>query len=202
MEGETRGSWEWGIAGHSKPGFSESGDACWVRAQNRAGWLAVIDGAGHGPIAFEVAQTAVRVLNENSFGSPAEGISRCHQALLGTRGCVMALAQLNPETRTVTWVGVGNIAGVLLHKEGNSPVLREPLPMQEGGVGVHLPSLRPATLAFYPGDYLILVTDGVRSNFASGGHAGDSTQAIADSLLQRYSRGTDDALVAVIRYQE
>ncbi len=200
MNGEVASPWEWGTAAHPKPGFLESGDACWVRVQSDGLWLAVVDGSGHGPAAFEVAQTTLKILEAGSFLSPADGVRRCHQALLGTRGCVMALFQLNPEARTMTWVGVGNIAGVLLHREGNPVALRESLAMQEGGIGMHLPSLRPVTLAFQPGDWLVLTTDGVRSNFVAGVREAGSSQELADSLLKLYSRGSDDALVAVIRY--
>ena len=41
-------------------------------------------------------------------------IRRCHEALRGTRGVVMSIASLNTHDRTMVWLGVGNVEGVLL----------------------------------------------------------------------------------------
>jgi hypothetical protein len=52
------------------------------------------------------------------------------------------------------------------------------------------------------GDTLILVTDGIRSNFADVVNVRDPPQLIADRILAEYSKGLDDALVVVARYQK
>ena len=51
-----------------------------------------------------------------------------------------------------------------------------------------------------PGDTLILSTDGIRSGFAASVTSAEAPQVIADRVLAGYAKGTDDALVLVVRY--
>jgi hypothetical protein len=50
------------------------------------------------------------------------------------------------------------------------------------------------------GDTVILTTDGVRGGFADSLNLDDSAQMIADHILNRHAKNTDDALVLVIRF--
>jgi serine/threonine protein phosphatase PrpC len=67
-------------------------------------------------------------------------------------------------------------------------------------VGYHLPTLRPDTLAISQGDVLVFATDGLRSNFTEDLFLDGSPQEIADHVMARHRRGSDDALVLVVRY--
>jgi hypothetical protein len=73
--------------------------------------------------------------------------------------------------------------------------------LQGGVVGLHLPALRGVVLPVAPGDTLLLATDGVRSGFASGLRLEEAPQQLADRILARDAKGTDDALVLVARYR-
>jgi hypothetical protein len=46
---------------------------------------------------------------------------------------------------------------------------------------------------------VILATDGIKPEFSDEFVPGDEPQAIADHILARYRKGTDDALVLVGR---
>jgi hypothetical protein len=50
-----------------------------------------------------------------------------------------------------------------------------------------------------PHDTIVLATDGIRPEFSDMLVPGDEPQAIADRILARYRKGTDDALVLVVR---
>jgi negative regulator of sigma-B (phosphoserine phosphatase) len=67
-------------------------------------------------------------------------------------------------------------------------------------VGYQVPRVRPSTLALAPGDLLVMVTDGIDPGFAATLDAGGSAQAVAERLFAAHSKGTDDALVVVVRY--
>jgi negative regulator of sigma-B (phosphoserine phosphatase) len=67
-------------------------------------------------------------------------------------------------------------------------------------VGLQVPSLRTAVLPVAPGDTLVLATDGIRSGFAEKLSPEASPQQLADGILARDVKGTDDALVLVARY--
>jgi serine/threonine protein phosphatase PrpC len=99
----------------------------------------------------------------------------------------------------MTWVGIGNVKGVLLRAGGRADRARERLLLRGGVVGYQLPTLRPATLSVAPGDTLIFATDGLRSIFADELVLGEPQQ-MADHIFDQYRRGTDDAMILVARY--
>jgi hypothetical protein len=69
-----------------------------------------------------------------------------------------------------------------------------------GVVGLQLPPLRAFVIPVSLGDTLILATDGIRSGFAEGLPPEEPPQQLADRILARDAKGTDDALVLVVRY--
>src|SRR5438874_9809995 len=66
--------------------------------------------------------------------------------------------------------------------------------------GSELPRLHPVVLPIAPGDTLIFATDGIREGFAEGLPPEAAPQQLADQILARHGKGTDDALVLVARY--
>jgi hypothetical protein len=50
------------------------------------------------------------------------------------------------------------------------------------------------------GDTLIFVTDGIRASFEEAIKPGDKPKVIADNIMAKFNRRTDDALVLVERY--
>ena len=51
-----------------------------------------------------------------------------------------------------------------------------------------------------PRGTLIFATDGIRGGFAEGLPTDATPQELADHILARHGKGTDDALVLVARY--
>jgi hypothetical protein len=96
---------------------------------------------------------------------------------------------------------VGNVEGIVLHPVAFSPPFwkSDALVARGGVVGYDLPSLRPATLPFKPGSFLVFATDGVKAGFAAEMRAGQRAQDAADHILASCRRGTDDALVMVVQ---
>jgi hypothetical protein len=128
-------------------------------------------------------------------------MQQCHQSLTGSRGAVISVAAFSAAMETMTWLGVGNVDGLLLRAEAAATPSRELLLLRGGVVGVHLPALTAAIVPVVPGDTLIFATDGVRSEFLDQIRAHrDAPQTLAGRILERFGRGTDDALVLVARY--
>jgi negative regulator of sigma-B (phosphoserine phosphatase) len=190
---------ECGVAKHTLAGETESGDGHLVEVTSDTALLAVVDGLGHGPEAAVAARTAVATLAEYAREPLVALTQRCHEALRRTRGVVMSLAALNESEQAMTWLGVGDVDGVLL-RPGPS-VRRESLLTRGGVVGYQLPTLRAAMLPIQRGDVLILATDGIRSGYSEELNLHDTSQQIADHILAKWCRGTDDALVLVARYR-
>lgn len=190
---------EWGVAGQALPGQKETGDRHAIVQFDGGVMMAVIDGLGHGAEAAVAARIATEVLEQNATESVITLVRLCHEKLKPTRGVVMSLAAFNAADSTVTWLGVGNVEGVLLHRDPYGTVNQEVLPLRGGVVGDQLPPLMASIVPVSKGDTLIFVTDGIRLGFADRLKA-DSAQGTADAVLARFARGTDDALVLVARY--
>lgn len=174
----------------------ESGDLHVVFGVPQGALVAVIDGLGHGPEAACAARLAKAALEGDARRPLAEIVRGCHEALRGTRGVVLSAAVIDVFTSSSSWVGVGNVEGVLL-REGRSVAAIVP----RGGVlGHRLPELRIVSVPLVPDDVLILATDGIRSGFLEGLDLSASAQQIADTILRLHGRGSDDALVLCLRY--
>src|SRR5216683_1662254 len=145
---------EWGVATLALPGEAQSGDRHLVKPVGTSVLVAVVDGLGHGAEAATAAQAAVAALERHATESPVPLIERCHRALQGTRGAVMSVALLGRPDRSMTWLGVGNVEGLLLHGDGaaRSGSGRESLVTRGGIVGSELPRLHPTVLPIARGD--------------------------------------------------
>jgi len=111
----------------------------------------------------------------------------------------MSLAKFNTEDAVLTWVGVGNVEGALLHLEPGLPC--DKLLLRSGVVGSHLPTLRTEELPIRSGDILTMVTDGVTTEHPMRVAMDAKIESVADGILASACKGNDDALVLVARYR-
>jgi phosphoserine phosphatase RsbX len=200
METKNLGAVEWGVAGSAFPGQSESGDHHVVSSFPDGVLVAVLDGLGHGNGAATAATKAASVLEERAREPVIALVRRCHEELRATRGVVMSAASFNIAYGLMTWLGVGNVQGVLRHSGTQRPHSQEELLLRAGVVGVQLPPLQAAVLPVLPGDILIFATDGVRGDFAQAPLYFDAPQQVAENILSRFGKGNDDALVLVAKF--
>ena len=191
---------EWAAASRTLAGQTVSGDAYLVAPFEDGVLVAVIDGLGHGPEARLAANAAVAVLARRPEAPVADLIQSCHAEIKTTRGVVLSLASFNAACGLVTWVGVGDVEGVLQSAADPSRTGRQSLLLRNGVVGYQLPSLREAICPVATGDMLIFATDGVSHAFTATVADGRSPQAIADHIIANHGKSTDDALVLVARY--
>ena len=191
---------DWSVAEETLPGEKQSGDRYVVKTLPDGALLVVVDGIGHGEGAAHSAELAVNGLNGSDLRSPIAVLRRCHQYLQGTRGAVLSVAWLSAADDTLTWLGVGNVAGVLVRREAYGIARQESLLLRAGTVGAQLPNLSASVLPVSYGDTLIVVTDGIRGEFADTLNMNASTQEIARNIIESHWRKTDDALVMVARY--
>jgi phosphoserine phosphatase RsbX len=196
---------EQGLAARAIPGEPVSGDRALVTLWEHGVLAAVVDGLGHGKAASDTAGVAIALLESHADEPLPALVQRCHQALRKTRGAVMSLASFDVHEEMMTWLGVGNVDGLLLQTSVSQPS-RQTLLLRGGVVGYQLPPLHAYRLAVTAGDLLIFTTDGISSGFATGLSPDDPVlrhqpvQEIANRLLARFGKPTDDALVLVIRY--
>ena len=192
---------ELGVACATLPGQSTSGDRYVHERFTDGVLLALVDGIGHGPEAAAAAETACAILKTHAADPVIALAERCHGGLRFTRGVVMSLAAFDLRHNLLTWLGIGNVQGVLRRFGMPTDGTEELLLLRAGVVGSQLPPLRASVLPIVPGDMLVLATDGVESGFALRITTWEAPLRAAQEILDCYNKGTDDALVLVARYQ-
>jgi len=190
---------DFGIASFIQEEFTESGDLSVAQCTPDRALIAAIDGIGHGKSAALAARAAASILETSTDDSLPALIQKCHEALRSTRGVVLSLASIDFHTGLLTWIGVGNVQGVLLRSVGTDRGSTDALLLRPGVVGSQLPNLQVATLFVSPGDTLAFATDGIGSDFSNDLFPYESAQRSADRILNKYCKGNDDALIFVAR---
>ena len=199
-ERDVRDTIEWGVATRSRRGEAVNGDLGVVAVLPEGLLVAAIDGLGHGGEAARAARKAGEVVRERASEELVPLIECCHDALRNTRGAVIGLAFMSHLRRTMTWLGVGNIEGLVLSADPSALQPKGYLALGSGVLGHELPSVRIATLDVRPGDVLILATDGVEGAFADSVDTSGSAQDISERILAVHWKPIDDALVLAVRY--
>jgi len=191
---------EWGVASRALPGQPRSGDLNVVKSFPNGVLVAALDGIGHGEEAASAAMIAREILEAHVEESVVALVTRCHEGLHARRGVAMSVASFNLSEARITWLGVGNVQGVLLRRGLSRSVTEESLLLRAGVVGVQLPSLRVSVLPVSTGDTLIFTTDGINTDFDRRLARNHPPRKAAESILARHGKTTDDALVLVARY--
>ena len=197
---ERPGVVDWSIAARPLDGESESGDRGVVVVDGDAALVAAIDGLGHGSEAARAAAPVAEIVRAFAAEPLVSLALRCHEALRHSRGAAMSLARFCARDDTVTWIGVGNVEGRLLHTDRSGSVSVRSLVPARAIVGDHLPQLEASTLAVQRGDIAVLATDGVDAAFADSLQPTGTADELAARILAEHSKVTDDALVVVARY--
>ena len=191
---------ELGIAERALPGEYRSGDRAVLVSHRGGALVAAIDGLGHGAEAADAAALAAEVLAASPDEDLAQLIADCHRALSRSRGAVMTLAWFDLDDARLSWTGVGNVEGRLVHAAAGVGAPTEGALTKGGVVGYNLPSIRVTSAELVIGDVVVLATDGIGSGFAQALAAGGPAQTIADRILAEHGKEGDDALVVVVRY--
>jgi len=191
---------QWGAAAAPLPGQTESGDRFVVEPFSDGTLVAVVDALGHGRRASQIAAQVIDTLVRYAGDNVTALIQRCHQMLRERHGATMSMASFDWRSHRLTWLGIGNVAGVLVPRafQADAPVRH--LLVREGVVGLDLPDLHPTTVALAPDDTLIIATDGIHEEFADELPGDLTPQPLAEHIFAHYAKTTDDSLVLVARY--
>jgi len=192
---------EYGVAKFVLPGQEESGDQYLVRCVAGGILIAAIDGIGHGAEAANAAKEAAAILTAlaDSNVPVISLVEHCHEKLRVTRGVVLSIASIDSVHGLMTWLGVGNVQGVLMRADAKREGDQETLLLRGGVVGAQLPLLQATVLPVARGDTVYFATDGVHSDFARSITTLENPQRAAERILGQYRRGNDDALVLAAR---
>ena len=191
---------ERGVAGMAITGEERSGDLAVFAGYDGGALAVVMDGLGHGDPAADASAIAAQVIREHRSAPPAELLQRCHDALNKTRGVVMTLAWFDLERREMSWFGVGNVEARLVRGASVFGDRHDSALVLGGVVGYNLPTVRTSTTDLMPGDAVAFATDGIEADYSASLAPGVPAQRLAERILERHHKGTDDALAVVVRY--
>ncbi len=195
----------------SHPHETANGDG-WAAFHHAHGCrIVVVDGLGHGPIAELPARAALDAVRASLDSDLLDALRRCHDALTGTRGAAVSVADVDLPGRRLVYAGIGNVEARLW--QAATPSRTERPIVYRGIVGSSMPRLRAFEFPL-DGDRrdwrLLIHTDGVSSRFDLQDTAGAfdeaflrdappeaALHALAEETLSRWGRSTDDATVVV-----
>ncbi len=188
----------WGAVSIAKAGEEVCGDAWSVQPQAGALRLLVADGLGHGPLAADAANAAVRAFADHHVRAPSACIEHIHVALRSTRGAAVAVADLDPDRGSVVFAGIGNIAGILYA----GTALPRRMVSHNGTAGHMARRVQAFDYPFTGRPLVILCSDGLATSWTLDAYPGLSQRhpsLIAGILYRDFSRGRDDVTVLVAR---
>lgn len=185
---------EVGVFSLAHPDETVIGDHAQILRDDRTVTIAVADGLGHGAPARDSAE---RVIGVVATTAPLEQLfAQAHQAVLGARGAVMAIARVGTE---IEYASVGNIGSRIIGSDGTVRMLSA----MSGTLGSALPRrILTEKLNRQPDDSVVICTDGILTRFdlsEAPAIVRAHPVAIAHYIVRRFARGTDDALVVVAR---
>jgi anti-sigma regulatory factor (Ser/Thr protein kinase) len=178
-----------------KTGERVCGDAWSVLERNGSTWILMADGLGHGEFAAAASEQAVKVFETSRMDTVVGVMQDVHAGLRSTRGAAVAIAHI--QGQTLTYCGLGNIAGVLYTGAANVHMVSH-----AGTAGVEARRIAPFTYGWTPGAILILHSDGLLSQWGLERYPGltrHDPALVAAVLYRDYNRGRDDTTVMAVR---
>jgi anti-sigma regulatory factor (Ser/Thr protein kinase) len=187
------------IAGICLPitGEEISGDSWSFYQTDERSLILVADGLGHGPIAAEASQLACEVFQENVHLPCGQIVTLINKRLRTTRGAVIAISEINKKQQTVTFAGLGNIAGII----NNGNKMRH-MVSHDGTAGGGQYVVQEYVYAWNEKSILVMHSDGLTSRWTLQQYPGLSVRypsVIAGLLYRDFCRGNDDVTVVVAK---
>jgi len=179
------------------PGETDIGDAWSCAAADDGCSVLVVDGSGHGIEAARAAATAVEVFVQHRSEDGVRIVERIHRALAATRGAAVALARIDRAGGLLRYVGVGNIAGILVGAGAAHHLVSN-----NGTAGHGTPRIREFVYPLAAALLLVMHSDGLGSRWSLGDYPGLIMQhpgLVAGVLYRDHRRGRDDASVVALR---
>ena len=178
-------------------GISECGDVGIIREYDDRCFLALVDVLGHGAAARKVALLAEEYLDLHYQKELETVMAGLHEYLRGSRGAVVSLCCLDVQSGTLKHIGIGNITVRIF---GARPMQF----LSQGGI-VGFGSINPCpkTVKLFPGDILLMHSDGIREHFDVTECAksfAESAENIAAALMDGFRNENDDASCIVMKY--
>ncbi|WP_433771861.1 ATP-binding protein [Pseudomonas putida] len=185
-----------GISQHSLHNDPACGDIWHLAVDGPRTSVLVIDGLGHGEEAERAARAGEKAFALAPFAAPVLALEDIHQAMIGTRGGAVAIAQIDTAFDTLKFIGIGNVGASLVAADKSRGIASHP-----GIVGGQYRKAQAFDYAQINGQLLIMYSDGLQSRWNLADYPGlvHCHPAVIAAVLHRdFCRGRDDVTVLVI----
>ena len=175
------------------------GDAFAFAPKGHGVAIIMIDGLGHGADAAAAADAAVECFHRRSTDDLVNLFQALDRELKPTRGAAIAIAHVAPSEKSVHFMGIGNISGILI-----SGGKARNMVSHNGIVGHTMRRVQQFDYPFEDGPTVILHSDGIGTRWqpmALVERGLTNPTAIAAQLWRSDARGRDDAGIVVARGQ-
>ena len=173
-----------------------SGDLVFIHEQKGRIFIAVVDAAGHGHSAHQIANKVETILRSKDTDDLAALVVLLHDQLKGSSGAVIIVGALETENMVFDFIQMGDTHGKIFGPG------RRTLVGQAGMLGqaIRTPIVRSETLS--EGELLVLCTDGVSERYDLDdirGYRNLSADALARQIVGQFGKDHDDATCLVVR---
>lgn len=155
----------------------------------------VADGLGHGPLAAQAAEEAVRIFHLSSRHPPDRILSDIHGALAKTRGAAVSIAEILHRQQVLNYAGAGNIVAAIC-TQGKT----KSLVSMNGTVGHSVGRIQQFSYPWPADGTLIMHSDGIATRWNVEHYPGLTSRhpaLLAGVLFRDYCRKRDDATILV-----
>lgn len=192
----------WRVVGHTEPcpGERYNGDGFRVWKTSERLRAVVCDGLGHGLFAHEVTQKVLAFCEDHLWAPPIVLLTEMHPHLRKTRGCAIAIVDIDRAEGSLSYIIIGNI-GIRMYPRANASFLPH-----RGILGLHrLPTLRLRTVDWRPDATLLISSDGLSHRWelekvtASPHLLSHEPSLLRHLLLRDHRRSSDDVTLLILR---
>ena len=179
-----------------KPLESVNGDQAFFQQHDGSAFFGIVDGAGHGQDANEIATIACEFLKENTHLELTTMMQALHVHLKGGRGGVAIICKIDLVAAQINCVGVGNIEMRMFGSQTKRFVLTP------GVLGYDIRTPQHQTTDLNVGDVLVMHSDGISKVFDLYDYPDlpwDDAKTIATTIIDRFGKSNDDATTLVVR---
>ncbi|HYX33319.1 MAG TPA: ATP-binding SpoIIE family protein phosphatase [Oligoflexus sp.] len=193
-------SFDWGVVMVPHPHERVSGDGYFVLEAPGVCTAMIVDGLGHGLPAAEAAQKACHMMQEFGHQPLDDLLQNIHLGLRGGPGAAIGIARILVDQQQLRFIGIGNIAGCLVHRDGTSKsVMSYP-----GIIGHEIRKPKEMTYSWTENTTLVMHSDGLQSQWNAHAYLqamASESSLLAATLYRDFNRGRDDVTVLTIKWR-
>lgn len=181
----------WAQATRPCRGERRNGDRCFIREEGDILTIAVLDIAGHGEPAADLADILEGPMLQRLGAPPDETLRWAHAMLKASRGASMGVARFDLSRRLLSWAATGNVTCRVV---GGAQLVS-----RDGLLGARMSTPRIEQVPLASGTTWLIASDGLLRDAGATADAWRTAEEQVRHMLAEASRPLDDATCAVVQ---